>query len=654
MSKPKLDIVLDAPKKAVFVAGTTLSGKVTLDTPKEIKAKEIVIRLYGTEKALVRYSSAQTPEEALAANLSSSLTTSYRKQNRAKEAMTSGQLEAMKGLDQDEDLPFWQSIVGDFLNDVKAELVAYLTEDEEEDKDLLTYANAAVELINDIRGASKEAGGKEIDYVEYTIKFTKAILPADISERVDDILQLAEDFTKIVTGNAFQINKRPGNCEALKNRRVFEVKIPLDEVSMIQNGRIAPGKYEIPFAIELPDTLPSTLNVVETNGSKCRIEYRVVAELKGSGTFYNYKLKRAFRVRSKPLDQEPKPYTTCTSATVRSVGIFKQGMLAFAAKVEDTLLDREETAVVKVSFRNTSKVHVKTIKATLWQDCDWKAGNYSRLSHTETMKTKLAEVEMHSFDGSLKEPKGTKSKDILKELNKDLEADGSNLHSVSFTMPKDANCTYMGALIAVKHHLTITIKTDSMFTTNPMIEIPIQCGEPQHDENDAKFEGSDAITVPSSAAVVGGVVTENDIEFEFEEEETSGADNEEPSLEVLIKQMEVSVNDLAIVKARVNDPKWDLVFESLTLESFAEIFPHVDYEFELADIGTAVANKMSNFTCDHLACALRSIPSEHSRSLFVEKMLPCCSDVKTNYGLIVKELTEWEEVATQDVLAKYI
>jgi hypothetical protein len=381
-----------------------------------------------------------------------------------------------------------------------------------------------------------------------------------------------------------------------------------------------------------------------------------LAELKGSGTFYNYKLKRAFRVRSKPLDQEPKPYTTCTTATVRSVGIFKQGILAFAAKVDDTLLDREETAVVNLSFRNTSKVHVKKTSATLWQDCDWKAGNISMLSRTEATKTKLVKVEMDSFDGSLKEPKGKKPMDIMKELNKYLEA-GSNLHSVSFTMPKDADCTYAGALIVVKHRLIIKIKTDSLFTTNPTIEIPIQCGQPQHDENDAKFEGSDAITVPSSAAAVGGVVTESDIEFdevEDEEEEPGGADNEEPSLEVLIKQMEASVNDLAIVKARVNDPEWDAVFESLTVESFAEIFPHIDYLFELADIGTAVANKMSNFTCGHLACALRSIPSDHSRGLFVEKMLPCCSDIKKNYGLIVKELTEWEEVATQDALATYI
>ena len=30
--------------------------------------------------------------------------------------------------------------------------------------------------------------------------------------------------------------------------------------------------------------------------------------------------------------------------------------------------------------------------------------------------------------------------------------------------------------------------------------------------------------------------------------------------------------------------------------AYEEIFPHVDYEFELADIGTGVANKMSNFT----------------------------------------------------------
>jgi hypothetical protein len=145
-------------------------------------------------------------------------------------------------------------------------LMTFLDEGEEEgEKGLLDYATAAVELIKDVRSASKEAGGEKIDFADLTIKFTKAILPADVSERVDDILQLTEDFVKIVTGNAFQITKRRGNSEALKNRRVFEVKIPLDEVAMIQNGRIAPGKYEIPFAVELPDTLPSTLNVVETN-----------------------------------------------------------------------------------------------------------------------------------------------------------------------------------------------------------------------------------------------------------------------------------------------------------------------------------------------------------------------------------------------------
>lgn len=88
-----------------------------------------------------------------------------------------------------------------------------------------------------------------------------------------------------------------------------------------------------------------------------------------------------------------------------------------------------------------------------------------------------------------------------------------------------------------------------------MIETLIQCGQPQHDEDDAKLEGSGAITVPSSDAVVGGVVTERmklSLE-EVEEEEAGGADNEEPSLEVLIKQLEVSVNELEIVKARVNN-----------------------------------------------------------------------------------------------------
>ena len=108
------------------------------------------------------------------------------------------------------------------------------------------------------------------------------------------------------------------------------------------------NRREIPIAAKLPNALPNALDVVEMRSERC-VERRVLAELKGSGTFWDCKLKRAFSVRSKkPLNQEPKPCAMRATATVRSIAAFKRGVAVLAAKVDDTLLDREETAVSQV------------------------------------------------------------------------------------------------------------------------------------------------------------------------------------------------------------------------------------------------------------------------------------------------------------------
>jgi len=83
--------------------------------------------------------------------------------------------------------------------------------------------------------------------------------------------------------------------------------IPVDVGQMIQMGKVQSGNYVLPFEVELPSYLPSSLSF-ESKGSTCDITYTLKAQLKGSGWFSDYKCKKQLDVSSCFDNMSETPY----------------------------------------------------------------------------------------------------------------------------------------------------------------------------------------------------------------------------------------------------------------------------------------------------------------------------------------------------------
>ena len=92
--------------------------------------------------------------------------------------------------------------------------------------------------------------------------------------------------------------------DAISSRNLIQVKLPMEQTNLIQNGTIPAGKYNLPFTIDLPKLLPSTFRENYHDGSYCQIIYVLKAEIKGSGIFSNYKDKQEIKIVAPPLSED--------------------------------------------------------------------------------------------------------------------------------------------------------------------------------------------------------------------------------------------------------------------------------------------------------------------------------------------------------------
>jgi hypothetical protein len=146
---------------------------------------------------------------------------------------------------------------------------------------------------------------------------------------------------------------------------------------MIQNGRISPGKYILPFDIELPEFQPSSVRESgngKTVGSS-KIIFTIKAILKGSGMLYNYKCDRIIFVKAQPLERVVRPFKgEPSTAKVQFYLCFHRGTMIVGAHMEDTMLDRGQTTKLSLSCRNNSTASVEDVEAKLVQITRWYAG----------------------------------------------------------------------------------------------------------------------------------------------------------------------------------------------------------------------------------------------------------------------------------------
>ena len=426
-------------------------------------------------------------------------------------------------------------------------------------------------------------------------------------------------------------------------RSFLSVQIPVETFSVIQNGKVLPGLYNVPFDIELPEHIPSSLFVHDEN-SHCKIQYELKVQLRGSGKIWDYKQTKEVQIQGKSLPREPMPFLSePVEEGVNFCCCLNRGNIVFGAKVLDTHLDKGETCTIHLSIRNNSTLEIQKVGADLFQVTYWEGLQLK--PHTQFKK--LGSFKFPKLPGTEAQSGGERDIefDQMKQVFKEIE---EGQHSAEISMPMDALASYKGNLIKITHHLHVYVGGGNC-VSSPEIEIPILCGEkPSTEATDEEPPSSgDAVTVASSSVNIGGMPTDSDdpdLVFSVFEPKA-------PSMDTLLSEMKASLADLQLIKEKLKDASWNEVFQKLKPGDIANIVKQVDMDFDQPAIAKMIAEKMEKFSCEHALAAVKST-KQWNRGTMVENLLPHCYDLSSKSQIIKDELSDWEKITTQSAFEK--
>ena len=537
---------------------------------------------------------------------------------------------------------------------------------------------------------------------------------------------------------------RPGNCTLhlsmtgkekvhshpkirFREHQFFLVNLRLQHPEWARQIRMT--TYVLPFAIQLPHSLPST--DYELQGE---VGYRIQYKLQVMAGVGN-KEDILVNVSSAPLPDERVPCVVePRSYAIHSLKLFQKGQLVIAARVEDTHVGKGQNVCLHVACQNDSTVDVHDVRISLMEHVFYGAGRAgASMSHPNQTRT-LFTLEHVNLPGLDREGKSRgqvrqnneNRQETYKMLHKEL-ASGRNRILIKLPWVSD---TYNGRIVKVIHSLVIYMKTPDN-TTDPSISIPIRIGTaplqiqaaqpsetaipsappenlvfaPAFGIESERIRGvtasaatvipsappesfvfaptlgfesgrvptipiAEAVSIPFDASVSAVFNASDDVIFlgddavfqdspigEDQEEHLSGRaplsalSQSTPAMETLHHEMLASIGDYDIISEHLQNDAWRELLANLSPEEFGSTIACVHVDFDQPRVAFLLASCRPDFSCAHLAAALRNT-AEWTRTNMVHKLLPCCSDVVANEALVLDELNEWERVVTEEDFSK--
>lgn len=400
-------------------------------------------------------------------------------------------------------------------------------------------------------------------------------------------------------------------------------------------------------------------------------------------------------VVAQPPSSQPVPnLVEPVSTNIRLCCCIPKGKIIVAANVDDTRVGEGEEIKVDLGIKNNSTAELEYVQAFITQKVAWHSG-----IHREKERNFLASSDFNldhdnmraRSKNEMQEMKNTAtmvgnadrsrgldlSDDTFRELLAAVK-DGSNKVILKIPDSKFENHdgkyvralnTYDGKYVTVKHHLSIRVKTP-FGSTNPTIKVPLQIvspdsvGDPSHSHQEPAMppnpvapphpEGwnADNVTsvVPSAPSLhntisYGGDVVDSKQEVAFDLPPTGGGSPtyDYPSL---LKEIQSSLSIRTKLQDLLKDNEWKAVIIALMPEQFLEILDKVSLDFDKADVIEILAGVVQNFNCAYAVMILRKIP-DWLRIQTVQKMIPFCTDLKTNKSVLINELSDWERISTE-------
>ena len=262
---------------------------------------------------------------------------------------------------------------------------------------------------------------------------------------------------------------------ARSTRTIVQASIPVGErESLVEKGGVIhPGSYTMPFSIQIPHDLPSSMSFSKKNKNRgCYLRYAVEAEMLHEYQGYANRLLRSIRgTGSFPLTSPP----STTSAVPyhgdptivnlqSSFCCVRRGQMALVANADNTHLRFGQSTNVVVAVRNRSSKVLKP-RAYLHQSIGFNADHQWESSYKMLCSTTFPPNT--AFDESIKGEidEDTDIPKLLKELR-----NGENCSCASIQLPVDAFPTYDGQFLRVSHELQIDFDSGNKDAT---VSIPI-------------------------------------------------------------------------------------------------------------------------------------------------------------------------------------
>ncbi|CAB9503940.1 Arrestin domain containing [Seminavis robusta] len=263
-----------------------------------------------------------------------------------------------------------------------------------------------------------------------------------------------------------------------EKHQFFRMDMPVPDLSsIIWNGRTVPGQHEVPFRIQLPWNLPSTMRI-EENGDSATIAYCLRAQLNGSGFLKDYQATQSVQILAKAEPAETSPYIVPpTSTTIRSFGLFGKGEITYGAKVPVTKLAQGQTVEAYVALINNSGKSLREVIVELTEVAKFSAHGHCRTVYNHLWTERFSEQH---FTGSQK-----LDKENLKKMQQDANRKQKSYHQVlaavnddegssrcTVQVPRGSHESFQGTSIKVSHTLRVIMKTQ-FGATNPEFSVPI-------------------------------------------------------------------------------------------------------------------------------------------------------------------------------------
>lgn len=443
--------------------------------------------------------------------------------------------------------------------------------------------------------------------------------------------------------------------------RIFSVEIPVGTEDMINNKKIEPGKYKMPFEIDLPPSIPATMYLQVEDGN-CEIEYQLEAQLKGSGWFNDFKAHRGVHIQARPADESNMvvPYEAPPETMpIRLAKCKNLGEMTYACNLDNTVLEAGKPTQVTIACLNHSTLGVSSVVAEMIQVTSWEASGFES-EHEKAIFSRSfpqwPDLDPIADDQITLGASSADKANIEAKLFEELK---TGAHQITINVPVNATPSYEGQLISIKHLVRVRLVSQyhiDFVAPCPKLDIPVQVLATNKNMN------TPVVNLPAWAADVANFVVATAVSASVQDFQYQGIiveDEEEdapvpvimgePSFEALLTAMKKTSNDLGLVSQKVVDPAWKSVFAKISPADLGIMLKEVNQDFRKTAVADLVARTCDNFVCSHVLAALRESP-EWMRTAMVVALLYHAKDLETNKSMVLKDLTDWEKLVVEDAL----